>query len=184
MKRIQTFEKFVAENAEPADTAIASSAQVSNLFSEIQRNYLNLPGLDAQKKSDLNFLEEKRSWPNFIETAKLETNIDAPAKFYLKFAKNGEEFQVTVDFKITYSGIENYDSAVGDYFQSEEDGVRLGVALQKLRIVRVQVKSDFLNFNEQKLLPDLNKTVLGFMLGVLRPEFDLISDESLIIRQL
>jgi hypothetical protein len=184
MKRIQTFEKFVAENADPTDTVIASSAQVSNLFSEMQRNYLNVPGLDALKRTDLNFLEEKRSWPNFIETAKLETNTDAPGKFFLKFSKNGEEFQVTIDFKITYSGIENYDSAVGDYFQSEEDGVRLGVALQKLRITKVQVKSDFLVFNEQKLLPDLNKTVLGFMLGVLRPEFDLISDESLIIRQL
>jgi hypothetical protein len=180
--RLKKFSEFINEET---SAKMDKSAQVSSIISEISRNYLNYPSLSAMKDTDLNFIEEKRSWPNFMENAKLDADMDAPGKFYIKFSKNGEQFEVLVDFKVTYKGTENYDSAVTDYFKQEEEGTdRMGVALQKLRIVRLQVKSDLLSFNEKSLLPDLNKTLLGFMLGVLRPEFDMISDETLIIRQL
>jgi hypothetical protein len=180
--RIKKFIEFITETTTPE---MDKSAQVSAVVSEIGRNYLNYPSLSAMKETDLNFQEEKRKWPNFIETAKLDTDIEAPGKFYMKFSKNGEEFEILIDFNVAYKGTENYDSDVADYFkQAEEGGARMGVALQKLRITRLQVKSDLLVYNEKRLLPDLNKTLLGFMLGVLKPEFDMISDETLVIRQL
>jgi hypothetical protein len=179
---IKKFSEFITEATTPE---MDKSAQVSTIISEISRNYLNYPSLSAIKETDLNFMEEKRQWPNFIETAKLDTDIESPGKFFMKFSKNGEDFEILIDFNVTYKGTENYDSAVTDYFKQEEEGNdRTGVALQKLRITRLQLKSDLLVFNEKRLLPDLNKTLLGFMLGVLKPEFDMISDETLVIRQL
>lgn len=189
--RIKKFHEFINEEEqedlqqrEEVNPALDSSAQVSNLIQELQRNYINYPSIAAMKELSVTFLEEKRTWPAFGETAKLDTETESNSSLWMKFSKNGEVYELTIDFLIGYMGVENFDSAVTDYFPDEVENARLGVALEKLRIKRIAVKSDFLMFNETKILPDLAKTALGFMLGVLKPEFDLIADETLVIRQL
>jgi hypothetical protein len=179
--KIKKYKEFINETVSPE---MEQQAKVSAIISDIQRNYLNYPSISSVNQAELEFLEEKRSWPNFIKTAKLDTVIDSTGKFYIKYSKEGGIYELRVDFKISYKGIENYDSPVSDMFPEEIDGKELGVALEDLKIVRLQARTDFLRFDSQNILPDLNKTVLGFMLKVLRPEFNLISDESLIIRQL
>jgi len=160
--------------------ALSEDAKISNIFQEIDRNYNNYPSLGAQHLSDIIVLQEIRSWGNFLEKAKLEEEVTEPCKFFIKYEKEADVYQVQVNFDITYEGVENFDIPEPDYGHQK----RMGVSLKSLSLKRIKVKSSSISFDSENFSKDLGKTVLRFLLNIFKPEFDTIGDEALIIRQL
>lgn len=175
---IKSFAQFVNES-----DALAEDAKVSAIVQDIDRNYGNYPSAAAQQTIDMNFLEEKREIPNFAEEAELAKDKVAHCKLYLKFSTSADEYQTQFDFDVTYKGVENFDKP--DFNpRSPEQTERLGVSLEGLKLKKIQVKSATLTYAKENFNKDLGKTVLRFLLNVLKPSFDKIGDEALIIRQL
>jgi hypothetical protein len=174
---IKNFSQFIAENE------LAEDAKVSALVQEIDRHYGNNPTVSTVHLQEINFLEEKRDWPDFADIAKLAENQTAPCKMYMKLEKVSEEYEVQFDFNVTFKGVENFDKP--DFNpRSPEQTDRTGISLEALALKKIQVKSDSLNYASDSFSKDLGKTVLRFLLSVLKPLFDKIGDEALIIRQL
>jgi len=46
------------------------------------------------------------------------------------------------------------------------------------------VQSEGIAYDSEKFSKDLGKTVMRFLLNILKPQFDMVGDEALIIRQL
>lgn len=178
---IKNFSQFLAEN----DSSLAEDAQISALVQEIDRSYGNYPEVSSANVhvQEINFLEEKRDWPDFADTAELAKNQTAPCKMYMKFEKVDDQYEVQFDFTVTYKGVENFDKP--DFNpRSPEQTERMGVSLEALALKKIQVKSSEITYTSSSFSKDLGKTVLRFLLAVMKPLFDKIGDEALIIRQL
>jgi hypothetical protein len=178
---IKSFSQFLAES----DSSLADDAKVSSLVQEIDRCYGMYPDVSTSSVQiqEINFLEEKRDWPDFAETAKLASNQTAHCKMYLKFEKVSDIFEMQFDFDVTYQGVENFDKP--DFNpRSPEQTDRMGISLEALALKKIQVKSSDINYSSGSFSKALGKTVLRFLLNVMKPLFDKIGDEALIIRQL
>lgn len=174
---IKKFSEFIAESS------LAEDAKISALMQEIDRNYGNYPTVSTAHLQEINFLEEKRDWPNFADTAQLAKDQTVPCKLYLKFEKMSDEYEVQLDFKVTYKGVENFDKPDFNPRVPEQTD-RMGISLEALALKKIQVKSSDISYASDSFSKDLGKTVLRFLLNVMKPIFDKVGDEALIIRQL
>lgn len=177
MKRILTYEKYIL-----LESDMNKSSDVSQVVREIERNYDTFVG-PVIIDTDTSLLAETRKWPVFMTSAKIEEEKTAACKYYIKVVIFGNVYELEIHFDVTYKGVQNYDNPNPDAFDKDRE-YRTAVSLEKLKIKRVAMRSDTLKFNETELLPDLKKNVYGLLLTILKPEFDMISDEELIIRQL
>lgn len=192
---LKNFEEFISEGKDdffPAnkvektpstEDSMTDDAGVANLFQEIDRNYNNYPSLSSLKSAEMLVLEERRDWPDFSKTVELETVKSAPCKFYIRYQKDGGEYQAQVDFNISYKGVENFDIPEPDYWY-EQNQKRMGISLEGIKIKKIMAKSNELSYSSSKSSKDLGKTVIRFLLNVFKPQFDMVGDEALIIRQL
>ena len=191
---IKNFKEFILEKEESIpDNAVkqspvtgdsmANDAGVANLFQEIDRNYNNYPSLSSLKSAEMIVLEERRDWPDFTKTTELETTKTEPCKFYIRFQKDGGEYQAQVDFDLSYKGVENFDIPEPDYWY-EQNQKRMGISLEGIKLKKIMAKSNEISYNSSKFSKDLGKTVIRFLLNVFKPQFDMLGDEALIIRQL
>lgn len=180
MNRIKSFSKYVFESQDP----MTEDARVANLFQEIDRNYNNYPSLSSMKMQEILIYEERRDWKNFQEIVELENVKSEPCKFYLRFEMGADEYEVQIDFSISFKGVKNIDLPEPEHGLNDDGTQRVGTSLESISLKKIQVKSSSLKFNSSKFSKDLGKTVLRFLLNVFKPQFDMIGDESLIIRQL
>lgn len=183
---IKKFKEFLAEteqNAQPEDP-MTLDAKVAAVFQDIDRNYNNFPSLGSIQTEDFLVLEEVKDWKDFTKLAVLGETKTEPAKFYLKFEKGPEEYQVQVNFTFSFKGVENYDSADFGYDPRKEENERMGISLENLTLKKIMVKSESISYASEKFSEDLGKTVFRFLLNVMKPMFDMVGDEALVIRQL
>jgi hypothetical protein len=175
MKIKTTFLDFLAEST------LEQDAQVSALVQELQRNYETMTSFGSSAPTSMKFIEEKKSW--YIDPKKiaLEDTEESTGNLMVKIQKDADEIEFNLSFVFAYKGVENFDHEQGNMYDEIN---RLGVSLEMLKISKISVKSQSLNYSETKFSKDLGKTVLRFLLDILRPQFDMIGDESLIIRQL
>jgi len=183
---IKKFKQFIAESEENpvVEDPMTLDAKVAAIFQDIDRSYNNFPTIGAIQTEDFLVLEEIKDWKDFTKIAVLGETKTEPAKFYLKFEKGPEEYQVQVNFTFSFKGVENYDSADFGYDPRKEEDGSMGISLEKLTLKKIMVKSESISYSSEKFSKDLGKTVFRFLLNVLKPQFDMIGDEALVIRQL
>lgn len=169
-----SYKHFIAE----AETTMEKSSAVSSIVSDIRRNYEKsfAPEIDPAYQ----FLEEKRKWPVF-DSVKSEEIKEATCSYYVKVSDSGTISELALKFLVKYSGKKSFDSADPDMYDKED---QYAVSLDDIKILGVRAKSEGLSFDETNITSGLKKTVLGLLLTILTPEFDMIADEDLIIRQL
>ena len=175
---IKSFEQFINESSD-----MNSDTTVSNLMQEVDRNYNDYPGMSTVKSTDINFSIDERKFPNFADEVELEKESTLPCEFHLKFTLRSEEYDMNLKFSVSFKGVENYDIPDPDYRHMQEEQ-RMGISLESMQIKRIIVKSSSLDYDSTKFGKDLGKTVLRFLLKIVKPQFDIIGDSTLSIQQI
>jgi hypothetical protein len=180
---IKTFDQYINEKEDQPEDPMTADAKISSIFQEIDRNYTNSPGLGSVNTQEILILDERRNWKDVTELAVLGETKKEPGKFYLNYEKGPEDHKIQVDFEFSYKGVENFDVPEPDYayFKNEK---RLGISLEQIVLKKIMVQTDSIKYNSSKISKDLGKTVLRFLMNILKPQFDMVGDEALIIRQL
>jgi len=178
VRKILSYKDYLAEAEK---NIMSDSSTVSMVASEINRNYSKFVMPDREQ-DNIVFMQEKRSWPVFLNLQTQEEEKESKCTYYIQVAIDNQEYELEVHFIVKYKGQPEFDNNnPNDYDKESTD---FAVSLEDLKITRVALKSAGMKFDETTLLPDLKKNILGMLLTILRPEFDVIADEELIIRQL
>jgi hypothetical protein len=179
MPKLKNFQQYLTEK----EDSMLKDAAVSYMFQEVDRNYNNSPFLNSMRTQTILIHEERRDWKDFTKDLELNTEKTQDAKFYMKFEREEDLVEFQIDFTIAYKGVKNFDIPEPSYDYNRVDA-RLGSSLENITVKRIKMKSNSISYNETKFSKDLNKTVLRLLLNIFKPQFDMIGDEALIIRQL